>query len=152
SGVVKEKKRPIIIAAAGGGIQAAAWLTFVLMQLQHADFEIDRGRPVPGSHPEPDDDQHIISNLALISSVSGGSIGALYVGSELLASKRSQTSQGTSPHAGAMQRAFRKATRSSLEDIAWQWFGAHQLGVFNRLLLDPFSDRGSVLEKRIEEV
>jgi hypothetical protein len=55
-------KRPILIATAGGGIQAAAWTTRVLLGLAqrcHCD---------------------LTQSVVLVSGVSGGSVGALYFG------------------------------------------------------------------------
>ena len=55
-------KRPILIATAGGGIQAAAWTTRVLLDISqqcHCDLN---------------------ESVVLVSGVSGGSVGALYFG------------------------------------------------------------------------
>jgi predicted acylesterase/phospholipase RssA len=55
-------KRPILVATAGGGIQAAAWTTRVLLGLAqrcHCD---------------------LTQSVVLVSGVSGGSVGALYFG------------------------------------------------------------------------
>jgi hypothetical protein len=55
-------KRPVLIATAGGGIQAAAWTTRVLLGLAqrcHCD---------------------LTQSVVLVSGVSGGSVGALYFG------------------------------------------------------------------------
>src|SRR4029077_13539024 len=49
----------VIVAASGGGIVASAWTTTVLQELRKADANFDR-------------------ELRLISSVSGGSVGAAY--------------------------------------------------------------------------
>lgn len=58
----KEKRGIIIVTAAGGGIQSAAWVTEVLNQLGKAS-----------ANPE-----NFHRNIRLISGVSGGSVGALH--------------------------------------------------------------------------
>jgi hypothetical protein len=110
-------KVPILIATAGGGIQAAAWTTQVLFGLSqqcHCD---------------------LTQSVVLVSSVSGGSVGALYF--------------GASPH--NLRRAANNAVQSSLDDVAWGWINPDvRRAVFpwfrNRLV-----DRGWALEQTWEE-
>ena len=59
-------RRPLVVAAAGGGIQAGAWAARVL---QGIDQALDRSAPVA-----------FRDRLALVTGVSGGSMGAMYYG------------------------------------------------------------------------
>jgi hypothetical protein len=107
--------QPLVVAAAGGGIQAGAWTARVLAELD--------GR-LKGT---------LRTRLAMISAVSGGSMGALYYGAY----------EGQSLRVGADQ-----ALKSSLDQIAtialrndtWRLFGA-----------SPGLDRGGALERSWEQ-
>jgi hypothetical protein len=89
-----ENPEPIIVVAAnGGGIQAAAWTARVLAGLQK-EFGESFGK-----------------SIRVISSVSGGSVGAMYFLSEY---------SKTGPPAGSdLDRIVERAQASSLGELAW---------------------------------
>ena len=86
----------VVVAATGGGIQAAAWTARVLAGLQ-ADAQ------TCGT----DFDQAVVA----ISAVSGGSVGAMY----FVDAYRG----GRLPPGTPMETAVRAAEASSLDDVAW---------------------------------
>jgi predicted acylesterase/phospholipase RssA len=108
--------RPLVIAAAGGGIQAGAWTARVLHGL----------------------DEHLNgtlrNRLAMISSVSGGSMGALYFG----AYEGEQT----------LAQPAEQALKSSLDEVATTVVGRD---IFRILGLRFAHDRGAALEGTWEE-
>jgi hypothetical protein len=120
--------RPVIVvAAAGGGIQAAAWTARVLASLQ--DDSIKCGDDFDGS-------------VAAISAVSGGSTGAMYI----IDAYRNGHLDPT-----ALGEAVKAAEASSLDNVAWGlaypdlvW----TVAPFLKGLYRPFlvKDRGSALE------
>jgi hypothetical protein len=118
----------IVVAANGGGIQAAAWTTRVLAGLQ----EQCRKELGPGCRFD--------QQVRLISSVSGGSVGAMYVAS--------QYSEYGLPDDDVLEDMVAWASTSSLDHVGW--------GLLYRDLLRPFSspsevqkyeDRGWALEQ-----
>ncbi len=111
---------PVLVAAAGGGIQAAVWTTRVLAGLDAKTNGRFRQR------------------LALISSVSGGSIGALYAGS-YFADKDGWTT------------AYQKAQLSSLDEVAWALVGPDLFHPLVSLAGFRTFDRGSTLERMLEK-
>jgi len=103
--------RPLVIAAAGGGIQAGAWTARVLRGL-------DEGL-----------DGTLRRRVALISSVSGGSMGALYYGAF-----------ADDP---TLVRVTEQALKPSLDEVATSFVGRDIFGVIG---LRFGSDRGAALE------
>jgi predicted acylesterase/phospholipase RssA len=84
----------VIVAAAGGGIQAAAWTARVVAGLQQ-DIGIDFSR-----------------SLRLISGVSGGSVGALFIAARY--------DNGALPPVGPdLDQVVLDAEASGLDDVAW---------------------------------
>jgi predicted acylesterase/phospholipase RssA len=108
-------ERPLVVAAAGGGIQAGAWTMRVLRGLD----EHLQGR--------------LRSRVAMISSVSGASMGSLYYGAY----------EGES----SLKKAEEQALKPSLDDVATAVIGRDIFGVvgFRR---GP--DRGAALESSWE--
>jgi hypothetical protein len=104
-------ERPLVVAAAGGGIQAGAWTTRVLGGLD----ESLQGR--------------LRDRVALISAVSGGSMGALYYG----ASNDERT----------LDRVMQQALKPSLDEVATSFVRRDIFGVIG-LRFGP--DRGAALE------
>jgi predicted acylesterase/phospholipase RssA len=104
--------RPLVIAAAGGGIQAGAWTARVLQGL---DEEI---RSAGGT---------LIGRTAAVSSVSGGSMGALFFG----AYNGSQLAEATD-----------QALKPSLDEIATALVGSD---VFRAVGIPLGMDRGEAL-------
>ena len=107
---------PLVVAAAGGGIQAGAWTARVLQGLD------DR---LPGTFKR---------RVAMISSVSGGSMGALYYGAYF-----------REPN---LQQATQQSLKPSLDDVATSLVGRDVLGVIG-LRFGP--DRGAALESSWEQ-
>jgi hypothetical protein len=127
--VLKQRsERPaIVIAAAGGGIQAAAWTARVIDGLQR-DSASCRG----------DFDEALVA----VSAVSGGSVGAMYI---------VDAYAGGRIDAAAAATGVKAAEASSLDDVAWGltypdlvW----TVAPFLKPLYPPFlvRDRGSALE------
>jgi hypothetical protein len=86
----------IVVAAMGGGIHAGAWVAHVLAGLQDDSVRCGDG----------DFDQA----LAMISGVSGGSMGAMYI---------VDAYDGGRLRKEALSRAVKASEGSSLDDIAW---------------------------------
>lgn len=147
-------RHPIIVAAAGGGSQAAAWTTKVMSEL---------AAHIPNSSGERDG---FADNLALISGVSGGSVGALYVGAALSGKLdddlRKQPSDRFSydapcdrtapgrPHT-PLALASLLARQSSIDDVAWALVNPDVWHVLQPFFRDQIMDRGWALERSIEE-
>jgi hypothetical protein len=89
----------IVVAANGGGIQAAAWSAQVLTGLEE-ECQTTQGC-----------DQDFAKSIRLISSVSGGSIGTMYFVNEY-------EEDGTLPEKG-LEKIVARAEGSSLDHIAW---------------------------------
>jgi hypothetical protein len=83
-------KKIIVVATAGGGIKAAAWTAKVLVGLE----ERCRG--------------HFANSVAMISSVSGGSVGTMYFADKYRNGEYLDT-----------EDVWNKASRSSLSEAAW---------------------------------
>ena len=114
----------VVIAANGGGIQAAAWTARTLVGIEQLC------RTKPGCRFAP--------AVRLISSVSGGTVGAMYVTAAF--------SNGTLPVQQASLDAITPSVEaSSLESVGW---GALYPDL-QRLFIPRFSyeDRGSALEQ-----
>ncbi len=114
----------IVVAANGGGIQAAAWTARVLTGLE------EQCRATLGERCR------FAESIKLISAVSGGSVGAMYVANAY--------QNGTLPPNVELARTRDHAERSSLEHVGW--------GLLYRDLFRPlyphfdYDDRGSALE------
>ncbi len=117
--LLKRRSHPVLIATAGGGIQAAAWTTHVLSRLDQLTQNEFR------------------KHVAVISSVSGGSVGALYFGA----------------YFDNPQRAAEMAKLSSLDEIAWGWINPDIRRVFFPVpfFFDQAVDRGWALERSWEQ-
>jgi hypothetical protein len=111
-----EKKRLILVATPGGGIQAAAWTAQVLTALNR-------------------ESQGFRDSVALISSVSGGSLGSIIYAASFAQRIRPEEVPG-------------KAQQSAIDEVAWGWTGPD----FWRAILPWFRsrtiDRGWALEKK----
>lgn len=92
----RSRDRPVlvVVAASGGGIQAAAWTARVLTGLE------EQCGPAFGR------------SVRLISAVSGGSVGAMYF-------VDAYTQDGLPSDHGALEKIFELAGRSSLNEAAW---------------------------------
>jgi hypothetical protein len=118
------RRSAIVVAANGGGIQAAAWTARVLTGLEEA------------CRAQLGDVCRFSESIRLISAVSGGAVGAMYVASAYTG--------GVLPDNGELQKTLERAERSSLERVGW--------GLLYRDLFRPlyphfdYDDRGSALE------
>ena len=111
----------IVVAASGGGIHAAAWATHVLTGLEE-EFGDDFGK-----------------SIRLVSSVSGGSTGAMYFVNEY--------SQAGPPPKDELDKIVERAEGSSLDEIGWGLFYSD----FLRLVTSYGSswDSGRALEEAL---
>src|SRR5262249_928791 len=105
---------PVAIAAAGGGIQATAWTARVLEGLHERDPQFG-------------------SRVALVSSISGGSVRALFYGAKL--------------RQKSVAKLFKDASQSSIDEVAWGLI----VPDVGRLIVPfwpwPEMDRGVALER-----
>lgn len=129
----KDKKKPIIlVATAGGGIQAGAWTARVLTGLQ----EQSRAWNSPNSFTD---------SVTLISSVSGGAMGSMY-----FLNLYGNGDQAPFNDAG-IDEMRQKVVQSSLDDIAWATvyrdFWRVSLPYLERSSGAKLMDRGYMLER-----
>ncbi len=111
----------VVVAASGGGIKASLWTATVLTGLQH-----DLGEAFTRS-------------VNLLSTVSGGSVGALFYLDELAAKGRLDE--------GSIERILQAAGRTSLHGSAWGFAYPDLLrGVAPFLVTNQQFDRGWALE------
>ena len=115
----------IVVAASGGGIQAAAWTARVLTGLAAAGK--DAGL-----------EDRFSESIRAISSVSGGSTGTLYFVSAYQDGKLDRSK---------LDKVFTAAADSSLDDVAWGMVYPDTLRSVAPLLLPPRIDRGWALER-----
>lgn len=111
-----QNQAPVLVATAGGGIQAAAWTTTVMAGLAR-DCHCD-----------------LASRLAVFSGVSGGSVGAMNIGSVW----------------PDLERAKSLSRRPSLNAIAWGLVNPDVLAALLPAFHDKFLDRGRALEESWE--
>lgn len=123
--VIGERDALIVVAANGGGIQSAAWTARVLTGLERrARDEFGEGFRGFGS------------SIRFISSVSGGSVGAMYVVNAY--------TEGGLPDRAALEAVVDQAATSSLSAVVW---GMAYPDLVHTLLPLPFGgDRGGALE------
>jgi hypothetical protein len=126
------KKTLVAVTAAGGGIQASAWISRALVGL-HERYGDDFDR-----------------SIGLISAVSGGSVGVMYyldqwdVGHGSVFAQKAVGFAGDRPAAGSI---CEKAMSSSLEATAWGLaFPDFLRTVFPPLVVSRTDDRGSRIE------
>ena len=121
--LLPESEPSIVVAASGGGIEAAAWTARVLTSMQS----------IPGF------DTH----LRLISGVSGGSVGTMYVVAGLPECGPPRADQSSD---GAAFRANDAVRESSLHAVGWGLVFKDLPRTIAPFLSTPYVDRGSVLE------
>jgi hypothetical protein len=109
----------ILIAASGGGIQAAAWTARVLTGLE----EKSKGK--------------FARAIRLISSVSGGSVGSMF-----FCGRYTQTGE-----LAQLEEIVKDAEASSLEDVSWGLAYPDLLRVLFPALCWKFGGRGRALER-----
>ena len=113
-------KRVIVVAASGGGIQAAAWTAQVLYGLRE-DFK-----------------EQFDQALRMISSVSGGSVGSVFFARWLLSLKKK---------ASRVRRPDEAAAESSLDEVAWGLAWPDFIQSLLPWLFPNLIGRGRALEK-----
>ncbi len=117
-------RTPILIAATGGGIQAAAWTARVLTGLHDA---------------LPSDLRDAYTHaIRLMSTVSGGGVGAMYFSERY-------TDQGFDRH--DLERVVAQAEASSLDDVAWGATYPDAWATFVPPVRALLGDRGQALER-----
>jgi predicted acylesterase/phospholipase RssA len=124
SEVLKPGSRPIVIMTAGGGIQAAAWTTQVLASVE----ELAKKEGV-----------EFAPRIVLISSVSGGSLGAYHA------------AVAYHEH-GTFEQARLRALESALDEVAWGWMGPDLVRTFLPYAWRPEIDRGWALENKWDRI
>jgi hypothetical protein len=116
-------RTPIVVAATGGGIQAAAWtarvLTGIVQQLP-ADLR-----------------QSYTHSIRLMSTVSGGGVGAMYFAERYSPSGFDDAK---------LEKVVDKAEASTLDDVAWGATYPDTAAVFFPPIRAVFGDRGQALE------
>jgi hypothetical protein len=122
----------ILVACNGGGIQSAAWTAKVLT-------ELDRySRTIEGISPDL-----FARSVRAISSVSGGSVGAMHFAA-------AYRKDGGLPGSNAdLDDVIRHAEQSSLDDIAWGLVYPDLWKTLTPFILRRFSDRGNALERAL---
>ena len=94
----------VVVATAGGGIQAAGWTAKVLTGLQEECSSVSGGSV------------NFANSIAAISAVSGGAVGTLFFANSY---NTSATSPGFQPPAGGMEEIVRQAEGEALSDTVW---------------------------------
>lgn len=99
-----KKGEVVVVATAGGGIQAAGWTAKVLTGLQEECSSVSGGRI------------NFANSIAAISAVSGGAVGTLFFANSY---NTSATSPGFQPPAGGMEEIVSQAEGEALSDTVW---------------------------------
>ena len=125
------KKRIILVATAGGGIQAAAWTARVLRGLEE--------ECAPASSPSSNQPLcDFRDSVVLISGVSGGSLGAI-------AYARSFTDFPTPMDSSQVPY---NAAQPALDEVAWAWMNPDIGRAILPWFRTQFVDRGWALEEK----
>lgn len=119
----------ILVAASGGGIQAAAWTARVLTGLE-----------LQWRASQPTDIAAFSKSIRLISSVSGGGVGAMYFVNQY-------TTTGGLPAENKLAQVVDDAQTSSLEDVSWGLAYHDLLHVVLPIFPRSFAGRGRALER-----
>jgi hypothetical protein len=121
---LRKQERAIVISAAGGGIQAAAWTARVLGGLQQELGD------------------KFSQSIGLLSGVSGGSVGIMYFAS---------TFQDGVPDKAKLPESWQAARTSSLDDIAWGLVVPDFLATLFPFRCFRDIDRGWAMERAFEK-
>jgi hypothetical protein len=125
--------RVVVVATAGGGIQAAAWTAQVLTGLQ---------AEIKGDSPS----KSFANSIAAISSVSGGAVGAMFFVSRY---RTTGTEQGF-PSNTDLSKIVEDAEAPALGDVAWAMVYpdlSRALIPFSKWTSNRLFDRGWALEQ-----
>jgi Patatin-like phospholipase len=124
----KDSKTLVVVATAGGGIRAAAWTAEVLTQLQKDN----------GCGPK------LSSSMILISSVSGGSVGAMFALAPYLSNHGDFRMDD-----GTLESVRFNARRSSLSAVGWGFLYpdlARTVPLLGTIAVPEWLDRGWSLQ------
>jgi hypothetical protein len=119
----------ILVAASGGGIQAAAWTARVLTGLE-LQWRASQPKVVTA----------FSESIRLISSVSGGCVGAMYFVNQF-------TPTGGLPAEKELAQVVADAQTSSLEDVSWGLAYHDLVHVVLPIFPRSFAGRGRALER-----
>jgi len=118
----------ILVAANGGGIQSAAWTAKVLAELDQA-----------WRAAEPDRPSLFAQSIRAISSVSGGSVGAMFF-------TAAYSKDGLPADGSHLGEVVRRSQTSCLNEIAWGLIYPDVWRTLTPFLWRRFQDRGNALE------
>ena len=118
----------ILVAANGGGIQSAAWTAKVLAELDQA-----------WRAAEPDRPSLFAQSIRAISSVSGGSVGAMFF-------TAAYSKDGLPADGSHLGEVVRRSQASCLNEIAWGLIYPDVWRTLTPFLWRRFQDRGNALE------
>jgi Patatin-like phospholipase len=124
----------ILVAANGGGIQSSAWTAKVLTELERE-----------WRRSSPQNDTLFARSLRAISSVSGGSVGAMFF-------TAAYSNDGLPENDSKLKDVVRNAMTSSLDDVAWGLVYADLWRTLTPFLWKEFVDRGNALEQAFERL
>jgi hypothetical protein len=131
---IQQGKPVIVVATAGGGIQAAAWTARVLTGLQHESLNWGKNR--------------FADSVALISSVSGGATGSLFFLDQYESRPKGSGFQ-LADEGNNFQTVIDNASVPSLDDIAWALVYEDIPRILTPYISfrnDPLLDRGRMIE------
>jgi Patatin-like phospholipase len=125
----RDKHKIVLVASAGGGIQAAAWTAQVLTGLQN-DSLADTSAP------------DFASDVTVVSSVSGGAVGAMFFLNQYDPGKQKFVLP-----ASRLGEIVDMAEAGSLDDTAWSLVYHDIPRLYSLFSIDPKLDRGYLLEQ-----
>lgn len=128
AGPKEHRKRLILVATAGGGIQAAAWTARVLHGLEEACAQ----------QAKPEDKCDLRDSILVISGVSGGSLGAMAY-ARSFAPRLSKVSPDS---------VVANAEASAIDEVAWGWTVPDVFRAISPWFRRQYIDRGWALEQR----
>jgi hypothetical protein len=134
---LEPRGRIVVIATAGGGIQAAAWTAQVLTGIQRELHKQYPDKPV-----------NFADSIAMISSVSGGAVGTMFFMNRY---EDRYDQQGFTAPDDALPKIVQQAEAPGLEDVAWALVYSDFWRAFfpyaKRGTEDKLIDRGWALEQ-----
>lgn len=129
-----EGRRIVVVASAGGGIQAAAWTAKVLAGLQQDSLD---AAPLTGKKPSD-----FASDLTAVSSVSGGAVGSMY-----FLNQYKPDVKGFSLPKNQLFKLVDMASGRDLDNIAWALVYHDIPRLYEFFTINQKLDRGYLLEQ-----